>query len=117
MYKLILKEQEILKSYRDKNKNPENEESKKQKSAKSSIINETINNTYNISYNNNSSYDDRKPSILEERDNVSTPALLGKKSVVTQGNNDFLKRNEEEFFCDNSCAGNLFAYHKQKKQI
>ena len=40
-----------------------------------------------------------------------------RKSVVAQNTSnkqENFQRNEEEFFCDNSCAGSLFAYHKQK---
>lgn len=98
---------------KEKNKLNEMEESKKQKSAKSSFNNSPPLKT--------PSYDERKPSILDDKDNnntgtVCTPQLM-KKSVVSSGNTNYDRRSEgDECFCDNSCTGNFFSYHKKPKK-
>ena len=108
-----MKEQEILK-IKEKNKlMNEIEESKRQSSARSSIskgIPIVV---------NTPSYDERKPSILDDKDNNTSTVSpeFTKKSVVAYKNSNFDKRTEgEECFCDNSCTGNLFSYQKKSKK-
>lgn len=69
---------------------------------------------------NNPSYDDRKPSILDEKDYNFAAPKTNNKSLINQENlnNSLSSRiNNEELFCDNSCTGSFFAYHKQKKEL
>ena len=51
--------------------------------------------------------------------NIATPQT-NKKSVVTHdnlNNNENSRKSDDEIFCDNSCTGTLFAYHKQKRKF
>ena len=108
-----MKEQEIIK-IKEKNKlMNENEESKRQSSAKSSF-------SKGIPVAANTpSYDERKPSILDDKDNNTSTVSpeFTKKSVVASKNSNSDKRNEgHDCFCDNSCTGNLFSYQRKSKK-
>lgn len=112
MYKYYLKEQELLKNSKEKNKLVEQEEQKKQISNKSSFTNSLAQN--NLVSNNQNSYDYRKPSILDEKNDELTTPQLNKTSVVKHSHLNGRKKSPDEVFCDNACTGAFFSYHKKK---
>lgn len=108
-----MKEQENLKLMKEKSKNLEPEEQKKQFSRKSSFTNSHLSPSQPLP---TTSYDNRKPSILE--DNTLSSALLNKKISVAQATpNENRPKSQDEMFCDNSCTGAFFSYHKVDKPL